>query len=235
VQPGTEEFGVLIPFAGLEPFTMQTIVTTRRLRKGTASSLGFTVLELMICMGIALTLAALAIPTMNAIRQANLREAAANYASFLQNARIQAIQNDTYYAVVPVAGPPASAYVDLQGNNTFVNTDPQLVLPSSVYIRTYANNPPALAALEGLALASSTDPSLNTANNPTFGPRGLPCKPIPNGAYTTCPAFSGAVAGTSYMVFLQSEPDQTWMAIVVNPSARIRIFKYSGGAWAPVS
>ena len=188
----------------------------------------------MICMGIALTLAALAVPTMTAIRMANLREAGANYASFLQNARIQAIQNDTYYSVIPQAGPPAKAFLDLKGNATFVNTDPQLVMPSSVYIRTYADNPPGLAALQTLALAGPTDLSLDKDDNPTFGPRGLPCRPTPVGGYTTCPAFSGVVSGTSFMVFLQSEPDQTWLAVVVNPSARIRIFKYSGGAWAPV-
>jgi Tfp pilus assembly protein FimT len=202
----------------------------RRIRRGHASLLGFTVLEMMICMGIALTMAALAVPTLNAIRLANLREAGANYASFLQNARIQAIQNDSYYSVIPQVGPPAKAFLDLQGNATFVNTDPLLVMPSSVYIRTYADNPPALNALEALALAGANDPSLNTTNNPTFGPRGLPCKP--NG--TTCPAFTPAFPGVSYIVFLQSEPDQTWLSVVVNPSARIRIFKYSGNAWAPV-
>ena len=214
---------------------MQRLFPKRQLRRGIASRpAGFTVLEMMICMAIALTLAALAVPTMNAIRMANLREAGANYASFLQNARIQAIQNDNYYSVVPLAGPPAKAFLDLKGNATFVNSDPQLVLPSSVYIRRYADNPPGLNSLKTIALAGPADPSLDTADNPTFGPRGLPCKPTPSGAYTTCPAFTGAVAGTSYMVFLQSEPDQTWLAVVVNPSARIRIFKYSGGAWLPV-
>lgn len=214
---------------------MQINMPMRHGRRGFTSSPGFSVLEMMIAMAIVLVLSAMAIPAMHAIRWANLREAGANYATFLQNARIQAVQNDTYYAVVPVAGPPAKAFLDVQGTGTFVNTDPQLILPSSVYIRNYGDNPPALTNLQTQALAGPTDLSLDTTDNPTFGPRGLPCKPISNGAYTSCPAFSGAVSGTSFIVFLQSEPDQTWLAIVVNPSARIRIFKYSSNAWAPVA
>ena len=208
---------------------MHRFFLTRRLRRGIASR-GFTVLELMVCMGIALTLAALAIPTLNAIRMANLREAGANYASFLQQARIQAIQNDTFYSVIPQAGPPASTFIDLKGTGVFDPKDPLLVLPSSVWVRTFADGPPGLNALETLALAGPGDPSLNQANSPTFGPRGLPCKPNGN----VCPAFTPAFPGVSYIVFLQSEPDQTWLSLVVNPSARVRIFKYSGGAWAPV-
>ena len=196
---------------------------------------GFSVLEMMITMAIILIVAALAIPTMNVIRIAKLRETGSNYSSFLQQARITAIQNDTYYAVVPrVTATEQQTFIDLSGDGAFQQGEPLMVLPTNVYIRTYADNPPGLGNLEVQALASASDPSLDKADNPTFGPRGLPCKPVTSGGYTTCPAFSGTVSGTSFITFFQSEPDATWLAVVANPSARVRVFKYGNNAWAPV-
>lgn len=191
-------------------------------------------LEMMIAMAIILILSALAVPTLNVIRMAKLREAGSDYAGLLQNARITAIQNDAYYAVVTTAGTPNESFIDLNANGLLDKGEPVIALPSSVFVRTYGDNPPGLGNLQTQALASASDPSLDTADNPTFGPRGLPCRPTTNAGYTTCLAFSGAVAGTSFITFFQSEPDTTWLAVVVNPSARVRVFKYSGSAWAPV-
>lgn len=207
-----------------------------RLRQGGFSSRasGFSMLEMIVVMAIVLTLSALAIPTINVIRAAKLRQTGSDYASLLQNARITAIQNDTYYAVVTTTGNPEQSFIDLNGNGAFDKGEPVIVLPSNVYVRTYANNPPNLGNLETQTLASASDPSLDTADNPTFGPRGLPCKPTTAGGYTTCPAFSGPVSGTSFITFFQSEPDATWLAVVTNPSARVRVFKYGGTTWAAV-
>jgi len=195
---------------------------------------GFSVLEMMITMAVLLTLSALAIPTINVIRTAKLRQAGSDYASLLQNARITAIQNDAYYAVVTTTTNPEQSFIDLNANGKLDTGEPNIVLPSNVYVRTYANNPPNLGNLEIQTLASASDLSLDTADNPTFGPRGLPCKPTPSGTYMTCPAFSGVVSGTSFITFFQSLPDATWLAVVVNPSARVRVFKYGGTIWNPV-
>jgi len=181
----------------------------------------------MITVAIVLVISALALPTLQVIRSARLREAGSDYASLLQSARVQAIQGDAYYPVILQAGPPAQAFIDLKGTGAYVAGDPMVALPSSVVARNYSDNPPGLANLETQALASASDPSLDTADNPTFGPRGLPCKPIASGGYTTCPAFSGAVSGTSYITFFQSMPDKTWEAVVTNPASRIRIYTCS--------
>jgi Tfp pilus assembly protein FimT len=192
-------------------------------------------LELMISMAIVLILSALALPTINVIRSAKLREAGSNYAGLLQNARITAIQNDAYYSVVSTTMHTVpEAFIDLNGNGRLDQGEPVIALPSNVLQRTYADNPPALANLETQTLASSNDPSLDTVDNPTFGPRGLPCRPVTAGGYTTCLAFSGAVAGTSFISFFQSEPDGTWLAVILNPSARVRIYKYNKTSWSPV-
>ena len=191
-------------------------------------------LEMIITMAVLLTLSALAIPTINVIRVAKLRQTGSDYASLLQNARITAIQNDAYYAVVTTTGNPEQSFIDLNANGKLDKGEPEIVLPSNVYVRTYADNPPNLGNLEIQTLASASDLSLDTADNPTFGPRGLPCKPTTVGGYTTCPAFSGVVSGTSFITFFQSEPDATWLAVVVNPSARVRVFKYGGTIWNPV-
>lgn len=208
-----------------------------RFRQGefTSRTSGFSVLEMIITMSIILIVSALAIPTMNVIRIAKLREAGSNYSSFLQQARITAIQNDTYYAVVPkTTVTPHQVFIDLNGDGTFQQGEPLMVLPTNIYIRTYADNPPGLGNLEVQSLASASDPSLDQADNPTFGPRGLPCKPTTSNGYTTCPAFSGPVMGTSFITFFQSEPNATWLAVVANPSARVRVFKYGNNVWSPV-
>lgn len=189
----------------------------------------------MIAMGIFLIISALALPTLNVIRMAKLRQAGSNYASLLQNARVTAIQNDAYYAVVNTTQDTTQeAFIDLNGNGRLDQGEPVIALPSNVFLRTYADNPPALANLETQTLASANDPSLDTVDNPTFGPRGLPCKPVTAGGYTTCLAFSGAVAGTSFITFFQGEPSGIWLAVVVNPSARVRIYKFGKTSWAPV-
>jgi len=189
----------------------------------------------MIAMAIVLTLSALAVPTLNAVRMAKLRSAGSDYASLLQNARITAIQNDAYYGVVTVKGTPTQSFIDLNGNLRLDQGEPVMAWPSSVSYMGYGDNPPGLANLETQSLASANDPSLDTADNPTFGPRGLPCRPVTGvGGFTTCLAFSGVVAGTSFITFFQSQPDGTWLAVVANPSARVRVFKYSGNSWSPV-
>jgi Tfp pilus assembly protein FimT len=187
----------------------------------------------MIAMAVVLIISALALPTLQAIRVARLHQAGSDYASLLQSARIQAVQSDTYYSVIVQAGPPVQAFVDIQGTGVYAAGDPVIVLTSSVFVRTYANNPPALGNLESQALSSAADPSLDTTDNPTYGPRGLPCKKVTVGPNTTCSAFTGAVLGTSFITFFQSEPDQTWEAVVLNPASRIRIFTYSPstGTW----
>lgn len=209
---------------------MQLIFPRQNGEDCSCHSRGFSLIELMITMAIILVVSALAVPTLQMIRSANLTRAGSDYSSFLQNARVQAVQNDTYYPVITQAGPPAEAFLDLQGNGTFASGDPVVVFPSTVQIRGYGDNPPGLANLESVSLASSNDLSLDTTDSPTFGPRGLPCKPSGG----VCSALSGPVAGTSYINFFQSEPDGTWLAVVLNPSARIRVFKYGSGVWFPV-
>ena len=191
---------------------------------------GFSLVELLITMAVILVISALAVPTLQMIRSANLSRAGSDYTSFLQNARVQAVQNDTYYPVISQAGPPAEAFLDVNRTGFFANGDPLVVFPSTVHVRGYADNPPALANLESVSLASSNDLSLDTTDSPTFGPRGLPCKPSGG----VCSALSGPVSGTSYISFFQSEPDGTWLAVVVNPSARMRVFKYGSGTWSSV-
>src|ERR1051325_2903347 len=209
-----------------EQFAMSKTDPYRLRQRGFSSrTSGFSMLEMMITMAILLIISALAIPTINVVRVAKLRQTGSDYASLLQNARITAIQNDTFYAVVTTTGNPEQSFIDQNGNGKLDKGEPVIILPSNVYVRTYANNPPNLGNLEIQTLASANDLSLDQVDNPTFGPRGLPCKPTTVAGYTTCPAFSGVVSGTSFITFFQSLPDGTWLAVVVNPSARVRVKK----------
>lgn len=208
------------------------------LEVGKTGDRGFSMIEVMITMACLLILSALAIPTLNTIRVAKLRGTGSDYASLLQQARLTAIQNDQYYSVVVQSTTqPYEAFIDLNGNNKLDTGEPVMVFASNVFPKTYGDNPPALGNLESQSLASASDPSLDTADNPTFGPRGLPCKTAAAafGTGTVClPASSGTVIGTSYITFFQSQPDATWMAVVLNPASRVRVYKYAGTSWSLV-
>src|ERR1051326_1126752 len=109
-----------------EQFAMSKTDPYRLRQRGFSSrTSGFSMLEMMITMAIILIVAALAIPTMNVIRIAKLREAGSNYSSFLQQARITAIQNDSYYAVVPkTTVTPHQVFIDLNGDSAFNQGEP---------------------------------------------------------------------------------------------------------------
>src|SRR5229473_6048914 len=81
---------------------------TRRLR---ANQAGLSVVELLIVVMITLILAAWAIPSLlNSIQLADLRGAASDYSGLLEEARISAIKDNSYYStyiLAPAAGAKA--------------------------------------------------------------------------------------------------------------------------------
>jgi prepilin-type N-terminal cleavage/methylation domain-containing protein len=181
---------------------------------------GFSLLELMIVVAIALVLAGLAIPgVMNAIYNSRLRSATANVSGVLQNGRMESIKrNKTISVHFGTVGSGAVAYVDVNGDNNAANTEPQTQLGSSV---TKSASPPSAISTTALGFTSpvSTDPSFNS--------RGLPCSIAGSPPTTTCPA--GFV-----FYFTDSRPVGTvgWSAVSITPAGRIKTWFYDGSAWA---
>jgi Tfp pilus assembly protein FimT len=200
---------------------------------------GFSLIEALIVVSIMFIAAAVVIPTAStAIRSVRLSSSGTRYADLLQQARVLAVRNDTYYTVIPVPSATSgagTAFLDLNGNGKYDQGEPMTVFAQGVTPTPFSSGP-ALTNLESMflppgqmSLQSVTDGQ--TAAGPTFGPRGLPCKPTPTGPYTTCPYLTP----TSYITFVQSTDGGEWEAVTVTPAGRIREWRYDGVTWSPLN
>ncbi len=186
---------------------------------------GVSLLELMVVVAIIMTVAAMIfINAVTALENIRLGQSAVSYANLIQQVRIRAVQDDTFYTVqtAPAVGSaPASAFADLSGNGT----NPIMYFFRSVTPMPFASGP-GLANLKSQFLPVTGQNTVNTtAAGPTFGPRGLPCTP----SVGTCPYQTP----TSYITFLQNSKTTKWEAITVTPAGRVRMWSYGGSTWSP--
>ncbi len=200
------------------------------------NSKGFSLVELLVVVLIALLIMAYAVPS--AVRMTHkmrLKSAAGEYQNLCQQARVRAIQDDKYYQVriqTATAATPNSAFIDLsQGNpGTYaagyplVSFDPEVV-PTTI-------GPGALNNLEGQFLPAGAFAVVQANQTPYFSPRGLPCLPTIVGAYTTCNSMNSGQPA-AYITYFQNLVSNDWMAVTVSPAARVRIFSYDqvSGTW----
>jgi Tfp pilus assembly protein FimT len=178
----------------------------------------------------------------SAVRGVRLSESAANYANLLQQARIRAVRDDRFYAVLavtPVSGAPY-AFVDIQGTGVLAPGDPMQVFATAVVPQPFASGP-SLTNLKSQFLppgASAQSTVNSTLAGPTFGPRGLPCTPVAGaGGSTTCPYLTPPnFTPTSFITFIQNTQSGKWQAVTVTPAGRIRQWAYDGtSAWSPLN
>ena len=197
---------------------------------------GFSLLELVIVVALILIATTIALlMAENVTKSVRLQTTAADYANLLQQARIRAVQDDKYYSVVTVnatTANPAYAFIDTNGDGSWSSGEPEITFAADVKPVTYSSAP-SKSNLEGQFLPSASQWAAtgNTANGPTFGPRGIPCAPTTSGSYTTCP-FTTA---TSYMAFMKNVRSSNYEAITVSPAGRIRLWSYGGSAWSPLN
>ncbi len=188
---------------------------------------------------ITLILAAFAIPSLlNSIQLADLRGAASDYSGLLEEARISAIKDNSYYStyiLAPAAGAKAAqAYVDItkNGGTGVVTGDPTITIESDVTLEP-VGSAPNTANLKSLLLPATTPvtPTDTSVTAATFGPRGLPCTPLAltGGGGTVCDNSGGA---TAYWTFLENIKTGSWQAVTVTPAGRIKKWFYNGTAWA---
>lgn len=196
---------------------------------------GFSLLELCVVLAILMIVAGmLFINGASAIRDIRLHTSATSYANLLQQARIRAVTDDTYYMVrTDITTNPPMAFVDVNQTGSYSPTapaDPMMVFSQDVSPMAFSSGPNK-ADLEGKFLPADQASTVNTtATIPTFGPRGLPCQPSGG----VCPYITGGVA-TSYITFLQNSVSGKWEAVTISPAARIRIWSYDGTTWSPMN
>lgn len=228
-------------------FTSSTTASDRRhplsITSGRASRRpivsGYSLLELTVGLGIILAVAAITIVSVQrAIQSLRLHGAAADYANLLQNARIRAVKDDKYYAVLTdtTVNPPI-AYVDINGSGTYDRGEPMMDFRTNTNPAPFSSGPSVTnLKMQFLPPTPSGQASLAAGGGPpTFGSRGLPCTPVIGAGSTTCPYLTPPnFTPTSFITFIQDNTG-SWSAVTVTPAGRIRQWSYNNGNWVPLN
>jgi type II secretory pathway pseudopilin PulG len=211
---------------------------------------GFSMIELMIVMGVGMILLAMVIPlvttTLNMYR---LRGACSDYSNLLQTARMRAITDDQYYTVVDNVGPlpggtVMNAFVNTGTANTggpvaaqtYVIGDPGTAFNPAVVIRPAGPNTNNLYTLFLPGIAQGAVAINPNPWGPTFGARGLPCQATAAVGGTCSYTSNPGGLPIAFETFTQNVVSGVWEAVTVNPSGRVRQWHYDAttNAWRPL-
>ena len=200
----------LSPISALPPCNPIPITSSTRTR-------GFSTLELVVALGIILTLSAIAIPTITkTVRSYQLTDAATQVASILKFTRFEAIRRNTPISCVnsePVANAQATLWSDNNGDGVADSSEKKTILGSN------ATLVPPVAVPGAAALATAVGVDTLTPLNPSadslrFDQRGA----------ATPAAVYVLYVGNSAM------PENGFRAVVVLPSGSVQVWTYTGGA-----
>jgi prepilin-type N-terminal cleavage/methylation domain-containing protein len=177
------------------------------------SSRGFSLLELLIVVAIALIVTAVAIPgIMNATDAFKLRSAASGVSGLIQQGRMLAVSRNAF-----CRNASGTLYVDV--NSSGANDAGDVIVGT-------------LQLPRGMSLVNTGAPSNTTIINgltpdlglPLFNPRGLPCFGAP------CVVDSAKI----YVTYVRQDRTlgtPAWAAITVTPAGRVRIWTWDGTNW----
>ena len=190
---------------------------------------GFSLIELMIVLGIVLVITGIAIPVYkSAVDGIHLQKATRSYAGILQRAQLAAAANNTYNATAIqflntscVASCDLIAYVDTADTNinpvsAYASPEPMVTLGSDVLWDQAGA--PATGDLLGKVFPNGGA----LGYPPVFDSRGTPCSPVSVTRGTVCNNQRGNVAFATYF---QSSLGK-WAAVSVNPAGRIQLWSY---------
>lgn len=188
---------------------------------------GFSLIELMVVVAIAIIVTAISLPAVRRTMSSYQLDASGhNVANMLEQLRSAAVKNNTpYYAQFNTAAGPSivnslSAAELVAGANPNPATDPTTNLSTNVTFPVAA--PPNHAQLEtamGVAAGSA-----QVGVQIGFNSRGLPCA---EGA--TAWVCTGPVG---FEWFMQHGMTGQWEAVTVSPAGRIKAWKMTGnGTW----
>ena len=179
---------------------------------------GFSLLELMIVVGITMAVAAIAIPrAVTATQNFKLRSTASSVSGLIQKARMFAVARNGFYPVLTGgSGSSTYAFIDMNGslsmNTTAENTN--VLVPANITFNS-AGHPADATILNGLTAVYSL---------PQFNPRGLPCFGTP------CTADSSKM----YIMFLRQDRaigGTGWAAVNITPAGRVQVWTWDGSKW----
>jgi Tfp pilus assembly protein FimT len=186
----------------------------KQLRHRSAS--GFSLLELMIVVGIMMVIAAMAMPKlMTTIADVRMRGAVNSASGLMQQSRMLAIKDNMLrkvkYSNVASGG---FMYVDVNDDGVIQATEPQVQMGSTIMAYSAPTGLPAL-------IATNLGYTPATVSTIMFNPRGIPCS-----AVNTCGA--GMVV---YFTDSRNVGSPGWGAVSVSPAGRVKTWMWTGSAW----
>ena len=208
----------------------------RRVRPDHEAKAGYSVVELLVVVLVVLIVAGIAVPNfVSYMHTDRLQGAGSDLSGLLQQARIRAVQDDTYYSTYFLtSGTPQEAYVDLKNNGgTGVDAGDPLITISSEVTPTAASGAPDTSNLKGQFLPTGSTLTVSDgslSSSPViFSPRGLPCTTQSVTGGTICNSAGGA---TAFWIFFQDSFTQAWEAVTISPAGRIQKWKHEGTSWS---
>jgi prepilin-type N-terminal cleavage/methylation domain-containing protein len=192
---------------------------------------GFSLIELMVVLVIALVLSAMAAPqVLNAVNQFKLRNATVELSGIIQQARSRSVQDNAHYPVYFDTSSTAMTrvFVGIQGSTIDLNGKDPIVSWGPEIRPQAAANAPSTGALKTAFLqsgsASATVYDGNT-NQITFGPMGVPC-------YITSSVCNSTTTPVAYWVFLQDSRTTNWEAVTITPAGKVQKWAYASSTWS---
>lgn len=192
--------------------------------------LGFSMLELVIVIGIGITVAAMAVPTfLSAYYDLRLKAACSDLSGLLQKARIQAARENQVFTVQYRVSTVQEAYIDMNNDQAWdtatINgqnqAEPIIDFNQAITIPTAATTPPTPYVLVG----DTAGTIYSNANTLGWSARGLPC------AYAAGVCTTPAAGYFVYYVKDQRPNSTGWGAVVVTRSGRTKVAIWNGAAW----
>jgi prepilin-type N-terminal cleavage/methylation domain-containing protein len=184
---------------------------------------GFTLLELVVVLGITLVITAMALPrVMTAVADMRLRSAANGFAGILTRARMTAVKNNRVCDVWGAAQSGTTIlFLECDDDQIMEAGEPRYPLPGTVGIAVGVTPVPD-------ATLGFTPQGAGTV--PRFSPRGLPCV-INVGACVTRVGNGQPIGFANYLQDTRSLGPNGLAAVTVNPSGHTRVFVWNGTAW----
>src|SRR5579883_3122469 len=193
---------------------------------GAMSGVGFSLLEVLVVVGIGMIVTAVALPSMrNVIADMRLRSSMTSVSGMFQNTRAIAVQENKTKTACHYSWTSGLVYFAKDAvacsGVTPSASDPQVELQAPFTPMGTPSGTLAPSVIPDTSLGLTVDP---LTSDPSFNSRGLPC------------AYANGVCSTNNG-FIQYFKDSRiggsggWAAISISPAGRINRWFWNGSAW----
>jgi len=190
-------------------------------------SSGFSLIELLVVMAVALIVAAFAVPSMTSTLDAyRVRGNLTSVSGLTQRCRIQALKKNTserIYVQTNAGKVQLFCQDVVAATGVLQPTDPQITLVPQFSIPGTPTGGPT--QLTGAVMWGSSTAQYLVDLDPFFNSRGLPCSAV--GVGTACSTVRGYVFYFRYT----GGRNTRWTALSISPAGRIQNWFWNGTAW----